>query len=587
MDLRHIMVVVLLGMNVMLQGNAIQQSDENSLFAFEMIENIVDIEEQTERLHPDSKDQGPTNSSVSVRKQALPNSSWSRYSCCRREVNFQIKERRISRRSREIKTGSCNWNYCPTCVDSSSECQTHSLDKCSQTSPWFTFMAVRCPRRCSICRRPQVSSTSTTVNTNLVWIRKYYRSSNPRLYMFADTSLSIRNTDWRLLTSEQRIYLYRRPNGQYRTGIYFCKTRHTGRYYKWMVRRQPCRPGWTLDFKYYAASRTQQNSQTIYVGTLGRPPWSSNISPSDVRRTSYSRAFFRAYAPTNNLIQEQPAPQRDAPRTQFQRECLASHNYFRSIHGSPPLEWDWQLQRTAQTWANVLMSISPRGPRKPNRHHHIYKTAVQWPHSNQGSRYRHRRVGENIISMVDRAPLSGNVSSLHFYMEQFDYNKSHPRTSVSGRPVGHYTMMIWKDITHIGCSYALRTLHSPGFGNYVVMYVVIHYGPGGNVASSEEEVLSTYNEQVPDPHTGTCRSPSTCDVYDTCMGFNERMTCSCQRNATNSYGRPICRGRGGCMVRCKKPTNWLHENWRFLCRGEQQCECNMNIRNGKAGAFCQ
>ncbi|XP_078492412.1 uncharacterized protein LOC144748296 [Ciona intestinalis] len=103
-----------------------------------------------------SSKQNPTNSSKSVKKQALPNSSWSRYSCCRREVNFQIKERRISRRSREIKTGSCNWNYCPNCVDTSSECPTHSLDKCSQTSPWFTFMAVKCPRRCSICRRSQV-----------------------------------------------------------------------------------------------------------------------------------------------------------------------------------------------------------------------------------------------------------------------------------------------------------------------------------------------------------------------------------------------------------------------------------------------
>jgi len=38
----------------------------------------------------------------------------------------------------------------------------------------------------------------------------------------------------------------------------------------------------------------------------------------------------------------------------FDTNCLASHNQYRTVHGSPPLVWSESLAAAAQKWADTL-----------------------------------------------------------------------------------------------------------------------------------------------------------------------------------------------------------------------------------------
>ena len=40
--------------------------------------------------------------------------------------------------------------------------------------------------------------------------------------------------------------------------------------------------------------------------------------------------------------------------SRFQRDCLKTHNDYRSFHHAPPLNWSAELTRDAQDWANYL-----------------------------------------------------------------------------------------------------------------------------------------------------------------------------------------------------------------------------------------
>ena len=44
--------------------------------------------------------------------------------------------------------------------------------------------------------------------------------------------------------------------------------------------------------------------------------------------------------------------------TEFEKDCLKSHNEYRAKHGVPPLKWSAKLQKDAQEWANYLTTIS-------------------------------------------------------------------------------------------------------------------------------------------------------------------------------------------------------------------------------------
>ncbi len=141
----------------------------------------------------------------------------------------------------------------------------------------------------------------------------------------------------------------------------------------------------------------------------------------------------------------QPAAATPEPRAA--QELLAAHNRYRTALALPPLRWSAPLAEAAQRWAVHLAGLG---------------------------RMQHSGSGENLAmgtagaySLTQLVDLWGNERR-HFV------NGTFPAVSSTGNwvDVGHYSQMVWRGTTTLGCGFAR------GRGQDVL---VCHYGPPGNV----------------------------------------------------------------------------------------------------------
>eukprot|EP00429_Kryptoperidinium_foliaceum_P138254 CAMPEP_0176288890 /NCGR_PEP_ID=MMETSP0121_2-20121125/54210_1 /TAXON_ID=160619 /ORGANISM="Kryptoperidinium foliaceum, Strain CCMP 1326" /LENGTH=273 /DNA_ID=CAMNT_0017629603 /DNA_START=74 /DNA_END=895 /DNA_ORIENTATION=- len=133
---------------------------------------------------------------------------------------------------------------------------------------------------------------------------------------------------------------------------------------------------------------------------------------------------------------------------------LELHNYYRCMHGAPPLEWSIGIEREAKSWA-----ARGRGSKSPP----FYRTKVGG----------FVLVGENIANQIENAT-AAREAVIAWYEEM-----PPPLGVVTERSyyTGEYTQMVWKSSTHVGCGLWRTSL-------------VCWYGPTGNVDGSfETEVL--------------------------------------------------------------------------------------------------
>jgi len=119
----------------------------------------------------------------------------------------------------------------------------------------------------------------------------------------------------------------------------------------------------------------------------------------------------------------------------FELRVLASQNAERAALGLAPLRWNAQLARDAGTWAEHLASTgrfehSPNAPRQ--------------------------RVGENIWGGTSGRFAPERMVALWLSEKQYFKPGVFPANSTSGdsRDVSHYTQVIWRRTTDVGCSLA-------------------------------------------------------------------------------------------------------------------------------------
>jgi pathogenesis-related protein 1 len=135
---------------------------------------------------------------------------------------------------------------------------------------------------------------------------------------------------------------------------------------------------------------------------------------------------------------------------------VAAHNHWRAEVGSPDLVWSEPLAQAAQTWADHLssngccaMSHSGSGYGE-----NIYKvSAVVW---SNGRREIQSRTPQQIVD--------GWASEA----KNYDYENN-----TCNGICGHYTQMIWRNSTELGCAVAICPDKSQIW--------VCNYAPTGNV----------------------------------------------------------------------------------------------------------
>lgn len=151
------------------------------------------------------------------------------------------------------------------------------------------------------------------------------------------------------------------------------------------------------------------------------------------------------------------APPATPPSNPIARAALEAHNRVRAQVGVPGLAWDEELVRLAQDWANRL---------------------CQGGRGFTGLEHRPQRfgAGENLWMGATTAseiyPVTEAVQSWAEERSFFDVRSGRCRGGVCG----HYTQIVWRTTTHVGC--AAATCPSDGWKATVW---VCNYRPAGNI----------------------------------------------------------------------------------------------------------
>lgn len=133
----------------------------------------------------------------------------------------------------------------------------------------------------------------------------------------------------------------------------------------------------------------------------------------------------------------------------LQNDMLAVHNKYRSALGIPSLTWSTTLATDAQGWADYLASSG------------------KFEHSSGTNQ------GENLWKGTAGAFSYTTMAEAWASERQYFKYGVFPDVSTTGNwaAVGHYTQMIWKNTTQIGCAVGRG-------GGYDVL--VCRYSPPGN-----------------------------------------------------------------------------------------------------------
>jgi len=141
---------------------------------------------------------------------------------------------------------------------------------------------------------------------------------------------------------------------------------------------------------------------------------------------------------------------------------VAAHNAARAEVGVAPLAWDPALAAIAQAWVEQCQDTqAPSGlvDHNAGRNDHGYPSYV----------------GENIYGSSGGA---SGVDAVRLWVAEKSNYHHDGNTCDSGEVCGHYTQVVWRGTTKVGC--AVHDCAGLTYGSTVVC----DYGPGGNSGGS-------------------------------------------------------------------------------------------------------
>jgi hypothetical protein len=157
---------------------------------------------------------------------------------------------------------------------------------------------------------------------------------------------------------------------------------------------------------------------------------------------------------TNDTLTPSSSGFRIEGNAEFVENMLAIHNRERALVGSPPLTYNNSLAAKAQTWADHLATTGVLAHSTCCGVFRDYGETAAWNPGAEG----------NATAMAIGAADAWRSEVSHYHGGPFDLA---PQNSYETM-YGHYTQMVWKGTTQIGCGYAGA-------------YTVCQYLPPGNI----------------------------------------------------------------------------------------------------------
>lgn len=148
-----------------------------------------------------------------------------------------------------------------------------------------------------------------------------------------------------------------------------------------------------------------------------------------------------------------------------QVEMVKSHNAWRQRVGAPDLTWSNTLATTAQHYATTLSQVGCEMRHSGNG----YGENLYWSSPNIKSYSSGRKIYElKAVSAKDVAkPWADEIKDYDYYNN----------TCRQGSMCGHYTQMVWKSTTEVGCGKAICSNNAQIW--------VCNYNPAGNVVGQK------------------------------------------------------------------------------------------------------
>ncbi|BGP39085.1 hypothetical protein JCM10449v2_003023 [Rhodotorula kratochvilovae] len=221
-----------------------------------------------------------------------------------------------------------------------------------------------------------------------------------------------------------------------------------------------------------AAKKVKTTAKTTVQATT--KPKATTRTRTTTRSTTRPAATTRpatttrpAATTTTSKTSVAPAPTSTADAGSVEAVSLRLHNEFRAKHGVAALTWNTKLASTAQAWANKCVFEHGGG------------AAIG--------------AGENL------AAWSGSSSDVSqgvqmWYNEVSDYSFNNPGYSSA---TGHFTQMIWKGTTEIGCAVSkCAPLTGDGFSWNGYFYVCEYSAPGNIVGADSAGTAKSFSANV-------------------------------------------------------------------------------------------
>lgn len=141
-----------------------------------------------------------------------------------------------------------------------------------------------------------------------------------------------------------------------------------------------------------------------------------------------------------------------------QADMVAAHNKWRDTVGRPALKWSSSLADTAQAWANSLkndQACNMTHSRTPGLGENLF-----WASALMYSDGTTQLQAMNAAQVVD-----------DWANERLNY-RYNSNSCARGKVCGHYTQLVWKNTTEVGCGKAVCADNSQIW--------VCNYSPAGN-----------------------------------------------------------------------------------------------------------